>query len=483
VNSSSGPDSRLGSLLQDKYELVRVIGEGGMGRVYEGRHRTTTRRVAVKFVSLKYEANPQILQRFEREARAAGGLEHPSIAAVLDFGSTPEGVNYLVLEYLDGENCQKLLQREGMLPVPRALNIVNQVCDGLAAAHEAGVVHRDLKPANLFVCKRKSSDQPELVKILDFGIAKLHDVGTAGDDTPSGASLGTPQYMSPEQARGAKNLDHRSDIYALGAILYESLAGRKAHGGDSPLETIFNILHTAPEPLGSLRPELPKGLLDVVERAMEKDPELRFQSAAEFKAALAEFGWPGPGPRKLGAASGDATAPGTLTPEGVVEGIAERRRKSLPSEPQPTFVPVASSRPAAGVAWGPWVRAAALAVIAIGAGGVGGWLAARRSPAVPGPNSPAVLASAVVVPVPVSRIQVAERRAADLPIPKNLAPAPKSSRAPSSKIYKRPLPSPAPGASAIPVALPAPPSSSSAAPGPRAPDLWRADEGWLDQQR
>jgi eukaryotic-like serine/threonine-protein kinase len=498
--SGSRPDTRIGSVLQEKYQIVRLIGEGGMGRVYEARHRTTTRRVAVKFLSLRYEANPRVLQRFEREARAAGGLEHPNIAAVLDFGQTPEGVYYLVLEYLEGENCHELLASAGTLPVPRALNIMSQVCEGLSAAHEAGVVHRDLKPANLFICAKRGSSRQELVKVLDFGIAKFDDGEPGFDDTPSSATLGTPRYMSPEQARGAKNVDARSDIYTLGAILYELVSGRKAHAGDSALEIIFNILNTKSEPLRALKPELPPGLIAAIERAMAPRPEERFQSVLELKAAFEEFAWLGPAGRASRTSVPDETRATENSACDEPEGVAiELLRKSPPSnEATPSATALTGAASAASRAWGSWTRAVALALVAIGMGGIGGWLAARH-PAFPAASEARAPASVVVVPVPLNRaddrdrpgiVQAAHPALAPFPTPvpvqasrnaprvsKLPKPAPKSAAAPQAAAKEGPTVS-------TPSAAPAPLAASASQPR-RAPaaELWKADEGWLDHQR
>ena len=295
--------SRAGELLADKYRIIRYLGEGGMGTVYEAQHAFVGRRFAVKILHAELTRADEMLERFTREARAAGALENENIASVIDFGHTGDGVPYIVMEYLVGEDLAKLLAREGQLPVPRAVNMIVQACRGLDAAHAAGVIHRDLKPENLFVCKR--GDGSDLLKLLDFGIAKLAKpvgaggamgaggaISAIGDGPPpsvtrSGAAMGTPYYMPPEQAKGAKDLDHRADIYALGVILYEALSGQRPHPGDSYNSILYHILTQPVVPLGSLRRGLDPDLADVVHRALAFDPADRPGSAMELARALA----------------------------------------------------------------------------------------------------------------------------------------------------------------------------------------------------
>jgi serine/threonine-protein kinase len=282
---ASGPDARVGTLLDGRYEITRVLGAGGMGKVYEARNVRVGRKVAIKFLRSLYATHPEVLRRFENEARAVGPLDHENIAAVHDFGDDG-GTRFLVMDLLVGEDCERLLEREGVLPVARAVDIVRQVCGGLDVAHRAGVVHRDLKPANLFVTKRAA--RTDLVKILDFGIAKLRS-GSEAAGTRTGLALGTPHYMSPEQARGDRGIDHRTDIYSLGVILYQLLGGETPHRGDSYLEIIYSILHTTPKPLEAIREALPAGLSQVVATAMGADPSGRYESAAALAEALLPF--------------------------------------------------------------------------------------------------------------------------------------------------------------------------------------------------
>jgi serine/threonine-protein kinase len=278
-------DPRLGTEV-DRYTIVRLLGKGGMGAVYEARHARLGRRVAIKFLLPELAARAEILRRFENEAVAAGGLEHPNLVAVIDLGRAPDGSPYLVMEFLEGEDCGRLVRRAGPLPAARAVNVVLQACRGVAVAHDAGIVHRDLKPENLFVAD--AGDGSDQIKVLDFGIAKLRPVeGQAA--TRTGSTFGTTHYMSPEQARGASEVDARTDVWALGVVLYELLAGRRPFDGEQPLNIVHQILNAAPPPLAEARPGLPRGLLAAVDRAMRKDVAERFPSIRAFMSALAPF--------------------------------------------------------------------------------------------------------------------------------------------------------------------------------------------------
>jgi serine/threonine-protein kinase len=286
---AAGPEriDRTGQVLGEKYRLARLIGEGGMGAVYEAQHLVVKRRFAVKLLRPELAKNTEAIARFRREAEAAGALESEHVAAVTDFGEAPDGAPYIVMEYLVGESVAALLEREGPLPVPRAVSILLQVCRGLEVAHDAGIVHRDLKPDNLFVIKR--TDGSDLVKILDFGIAKLQGGATGVQVTRTGSAPGTPHYMAPEQARGEKAIDRRTDIYALGVILYELLSGERPHPGDSYNAILAHILTKQPAPLATVRTGLPDGLPRVVHRALAADPNERPESAVEFAKSIASF--------------------------------------------------------------------------------------------------------------------------------------------------------------------------------------------------
>jgi len=265
------------------YEILGLVGAGGMGEVYRARDTRLGRDVAVKVLPGEVSHTPERLHRFEQEARLAGSLNHPNVLTVFDVGSH-EGAPYLVTELLEGRSLREVLA-PGPLPPRKASEYAQQAAHGLAAAHERGVVHRDLKPANLFVTKDGR------VKILDFGLAKLTqlDPAIAGSqfstDTAEGKVVGTVGYMAPEQVRGHA-VDARSDIFALGAVIYEMLSGRRAFSGDTPADTMTAILTKDPEDLSRPGLEVPQSLERIVRRCLEKDPGERFQSAKDVAFAL-----------------------------------------------------------------------------------------------------------------------------------------------------------------------------------------------------
>ena len=262
------------------YEILGAVGAGGMGEVYRARDPRLGRTVAIKVLPASVSSDPTRRHRFEHEARATGLLNHPNILAVHDVGDH-EGAPYLVAELLEGETLRERLQAGG-LPVRKAVDYALQVARGLAAAHDKGIIHRDLKPENLFVTK------DGIVKILDFGLARQALVASAEDthsptlerETGPGVVLGTVAYMSPEQARG-ETVDHRSDLFALGSVLYEMLSGRRAFHGDSPVETLSAILKEEPPGVPGER-QVPPALDRLVRHCLEKKPGERFQSARDL---------------------------------------------------------------------------------------------------------------------------------------------------------------------------------------------------------
>lgn len=259
------------------YRLLREIGGGGMGTVYEAEDTRLGRRVAIKLLPPEYSRDRRAKERFLREARSAAAVDHPNLCTIHDVGESG-GRLYIVLSFYEGETLRERIRR-GPLSLAEARDVAMQVARGLARAHEAGIVHRDIKPANVILTRRGEA------KILDFGIARL-----AGDEaslTRTGASWGTPAYMSPEQARG-EPVDERTDVWSLGVMLYEMLAGRRPFGGEGMEAVVTAILTRKPEPLERARPDVPPELAHVVERALTKDPEERYGSAAELLGDLAE---------------------------------------------------------------------------------------------------------------------------------------------------------------------------------------------------
>jgi len=315
--------TRVGEFIGGKYRIVRVLAEGGMGVVYEAQHAVVKRRFAVKFLRPDLAHQRDLLSRFYREAQAAGALESENIAATIDFGILSDGTPYIVMEYLTGESLRALLEREGRLAPARAADLCVQACRGMEAAHASGIIHRDLKPENLFLCRR--DDGTDLLKILDFGIAKLEQIETNNAATRTGAILGTPAYMSPEQARGEKTIDHRTDVYGLAGILFEMLSGKHPHPGDSHNAILHHISTQPAVPLHSVQPDLPAPLATAVEHALASDPANRHASVEAFTREIAPFArrqvWP---PAKdTGGASGvsvTSSTPGVRPASGVAPG-------------------------------------------------------------------------------------------------------------------------------------------------------------------
>ncbi len=281
-------DPLLGTLLQEKYEVVRPLGRGGMGTVYEGLHTLIGRRVAIKTLHPQYAEKPAVVERFQREARAATAIGNEHIIEVTDLGRLPDGGVFLVLELLEGTDLGALLDDRGPQPVGRVAHVVSQMCEALTAAHAKGIVHRDLKPENVFLIQRGTD--PWFVKVLDFGISKFRDSEHgAARMTQTGVPIGTPYFMAPEQAQGRKDVDHRADIYSLGVILFVALSGEHPFEHESLAALFVKILSDPPPDLAALRPDLPPEIVALVHRMLEKDPAKRPQSCAEVRRALAPF--------------------------------------------------------------------------------------------------------------------------------------------------------------------------------------------------
>jgi serine/threonine-protein kinase len=270
----------IGQMLDTKYRIVRVIGVGGMGTVYEGEHTLIRRRVAIKVLAGDSAHTPDIIRRFEREAQAAGHIGSDHILEVLDLGTTADGHRYMVMEYLEGRTLAAHLERVGRMTPAQIAPLSRQILAGLAAAHDARIVHRDLKPSNVFILREKAGLR-DFVKIIDFGISKFEEPAIASRLTQSGAVLGTPFYMSPEQARG-QAVDARSDLHAVGVILFEAVTGRAPFDGKNFNELMFQIgSGDRPRPRAFL-PDLDPRFAAIIEKAMKLRPQERYQTAPEF---------------------------------------------------------------------------------------------------------------------------------------------------------------------------------------------------------
>jgi serine/threonine protein kinase len=276
----------VGALVDGKYRLLRVIGEGGWGIVFEGENARTLKRVAIKILRARSDVTADIRARFEREAQAAGRIGSEHIVEVFDLGTLADGSHYMVMELLVGEDLATRLRSTGALPPVLAAKLALQLLDGLGAAHHVGILHRDLKPENLFLVPTRSGE--DFVKILDFGISKFTTPGITSA-TMTGAVLGSPCYMAPEQARGLKHVDARTDLYSVGTLLYECVTGRVPFDGDNFNDLMFKIaLAPRPNPL-EFCPGLSVSLASIIVKAIAADPDGRFESAADFHAALVEW--------------------------------------------------------------------------------------------------------------------------------------------------------------------------------------------------
>jgi len=270
---------RIGTIVSGKWEIDALLGAGGMSVVYSARHRNG-RKVALKFMRPELAVERSLVERFLREGYVANKIDHPGAVAIVDDDVAEDGVPFLVMELLTGESVRARLTR-GPLPVDDAIRLVSDVLDVVAIAHDRGIVHRDLKPDNLFVT------ESNLVKVLDFGIAKLKEGSPRDVDTRSGVTMGTVGYMPPEQARGlTSEIDARSDVWAMGATLYALLSGRSLHEAPTPNESLLLAMTTPAPPMREALPSVPRAVSSVLDRALAFDKEQRYANAREMKAAL-----------------------------------------------------------------------------------------------------------------------------------------------------------------------------------------------------
>jgi serine/threonine-protein kinase len=287
--ASTGVPLAEGDVLAGKFRIESILGRGGMGVVVAAMHLELHQRVAIKF--LLDGATPEIVERFLREARAAVRLKSEHVARVTDVGKLESGAPYMVMEYLEGTDLSGLLRQNGALAIEEAVEYVLHACEAIAESHSIGIVHRDLKPANLFLTTTAAG--AKTVKVLDFGISKAGEEPDAEMAlTKTSAVLGSPLYMSPEQMKSARTANARSDIWSLGAILFELLAGRVPFWATTFPELILMVNMEEPTPMASFRDDVPPGLVAAILRCLEKDPAKRFANVAEFAWAISEFGPP-----------------------------------------------------------------------------------------------------------------------------------------------------------------------------------------------
>ncbi|MBK8480231.1 MAG: protein kinase [Proteobacteria bacterium] len=364
------PRLALGTILGDRYRVDGLIGEGGMGMVYSATHLGLDKHVAVKVLHELYGQQPDAVWRFRHEARAASRIGHPNIIAIYDSGTTDDGAVYFAMEHLDGQDLADVLRVEGRLDVERTVRIGAQICEALAAAHQAGIVHRDLKPENVFLTAREGN--VDFVKVLDFGIAQALPV-------EDGVAMGTPEYMAPEQATG-RACDHRSDIYSVGSLLYEMLAGQPPHWGETVVEIFDHMANGSITPLRDQRPELPEALAQTIHWALAPDPADRPQSMAHLAYELNKLASGRAGAvasilglstATSGAPGASGTLPGSLAETGSLTPIAiplppvvVREARLAPSD----AAPPRASLPLARISISRLLTAVALGVLGLIAG-------------------------------------------------------------------------------------------------------------------
>jgi len=388
LRSAQGADL-IGSVVADRYHIVKKLGEGGMGAVYLGEHVKMGRKSAIKVMAQSMANDPEAIARFNREAANAARINHPNVCAIYDFGETPEGTIYLAMEFIEGQSLSDVLRREGALPPDRAARILRQTGDALQAAHDLGIVHRDLKPDNIMLAK--SRDGGDVVKVVDFGIAKAMTGEEGQQVTKTGLVVGTPEYMSPEQLSGDV-LDGRSDIYSLALVFYRMLTGTLPFQADSAQEMMIKRLTDKPLPLNQAVPEagFPDRLQQVLDKALERMPADRYTSAVQF-AGEAEQSVRGFTGRTASAAEVATQLIDTGATQGIADALPETRVSRKPEPPTPTTPAPVPSPPRLGKTKRPiGVIVGAVAVIAIG-GGTAAWMmlgGGAGEPGAPGSASP-----------------------------------------------------------------------------------------------
>ena len=337
------PEELIGQVVEGKYRVWGIIGQGGMGTVYEAEHTSAGHRVALKVLKADQVQKKESVSRFEHEARVLGGIRHPSICQIYDVGRLEDGSPFMVMERLQGESLADRLERAGAVGAQELCGIMVEALGALEAAHQQGIVHRDFKPDNIFLSERSGVRQ---VKVLDFGISKATGLEDAeGSLTRTGMVMGTPYYMAPEQAMGERNLDARVDVWAAGVVMYEALSGQRPFVARNYNALLVHILTSSPRQLGELAPGVPGAVLEVVKRALDKKRETRFQSAREVRVALGGVEWPVAATSRL--QEGRSGSAGEVSSRGISRGSLIGFDKTVRIEPQPVRQEVAraASRP------------------------------------------------------------------------------------------------------------------------------------------
>jgi serine/threonine-protein kinase len=432
-------DPWIGQVVNGKFRVEAVLGQGGMGKVYRAKHLTLDRPVVLKMLHTDLSADPQVVQRFQREARAASRLNHPNSIAVLDFGAAEDGTLFMAMEFLSGKDLARIIANEFPLGEGRIVRIGAQVLSALAEAHAQGIVHRDLKPENVMVEPRRG--EPDFVKVLDFGIAKITAPGANEPKlTAAGLVCGTPEYMSPEQARGA-DIDSRSDLYSMGVMLYQMATGELPFQSDTPVGYLTKHLAEQPVPARERWGDVSEALDAVIAKAMSKDVATRFQTAEEMREALLAVD-----PAALA-----APGPAAARPAGATPASPQPRPSTPAAGARPATAPRATSAPSRAAAPGDsiaitvveppepprsrkvfWLFAVAILVAAAGGGAV--TFLARQNAA-------------------------ARKGAPDLVAPSQQAATPTQAAAPTPAATPSPAPTPTPIEAVAPAAAEPPPAT------------------------
>ena len=460
------PPVQTGDILDGKYRVDRVLGAGGMGIVVAATHVHLNTRVAIKFLLPAAMGSPQIIERFGREARAAVQIQSEHVARVTDVGSLPTGSPYMVMEYLEGSDLAETIERGGAMPVHQAVGYVLQACEAIAEAHSLGIIHRDLKPANLYLARRAGRDP--MVKVLDFGISKTKDASAGLTQTSS--VMGSPYYMAPEQMMSSKDVDVRSDIWALGIILYELLTGKAPFGGETMAEIVFQVTQRDAGPLRDKRPDVPEGLAAVVETCLRRDPKQRYENVARFAAALVSFG---PARSEISLERISRVLGASMRPPAVEPG----ERSSNPMRAtSSTWAQTQSGPPRASGAQKAVLGVVGALVLLIGVGVL--WRATHSGDASRG-SDPSTTTTSAAAPAPSTAsapsaaMPVATQAAlvplAEIPPPSVPAPVSPAASAPSKPTRGHPTPKPTPAAPVAVAPVVAPPPAPAPAPAPPPP--------------